>query len=143
MAGQWHRPRLASRIMRFEWSCFMSLSDRLRELADRLPPGGSLTLTRDGLLELAEGEESPRGEPPARADFTITELSERFHRSASTIRGWCEHGCFEGAYKLNGRDWRIPCAGVDSFLSKQRGEHAAAEFGAWRAVRRVERLGRR
>jgi hypothetical protein len=33
----------------------MSLADSLRELAERLPPGGSLTLTRDGLLNLAEG----------------------------------------------------------------------------------------
>lgn len=120
----------------------MSLSDRLRELADRLPPGGSLTLTRDGLLELAEGDEVPPGEPTPGADFTIAELAERFHRSASTIRGWCEHGCFEGAYKLNGRDWRIPYAGVDSFLSKQRGEHGVSELGAWRSVRRAELLRR-
>ncbi len=120
----------------------MSVSDRLRDLADRLPPGGSLTLTRDGLLELADPDEDQRGEPASRGDFTIAELAERFHRSASTIRGWCEHGCFEGAYKLNGRDWRIPYAGVDSFLSKQRGEHGASELGAWRAVRRAELLRR-
>jgi hypothetical protein len=30
-----------------------SLADRLREVAERLPPGASVTLTRDGLLELA------------------------------------------------------------------------------------------
>jgi len=29
-----------------------SLADRLRELAERLPPGAAVTLTRDGLLEL-------------------------------------------------------------------------------------------
>ena len=33
----------------------MNLADRLRELAEHLPPGGSLTLTRDGLLELEHG----------------------------------------------------------------------------------------
>ncbi len=121
----------------------MSLHHRLRELAERLPPGGSLTLTRDGLLELAAADEGQSEQPDARADFTIAELVERFRRSASTIRGWCEHGSFEGAYKLNGRDWRIPSAGVDAYLTKQRGEHTVAELGAWRAVRKVEVLGRR
>src|SRR5207245_11324790 len=39
---------LASAIVGFKGeSSVMSLSDRLRELADRLPPGGSLTLPRD------------------------------------------------------------------------------------------------
>ncbi len=121
----------------------MNLGDRLLELAERLPPGGSLTLTRDGLLELAAGDEGQPDEPAARADFTIAELAARFHRSASTIRGWCEHSCFEGAYKLNGRDWRVPCAGVDAFLSAQRGEPSVSELGTWRAVRRVELLRRR
>jgi hypothetical protein len=121
----------------------MSLGDRLRELAQRLPPGGSLTLTRDGLLGLAAADEGQPNQPPARADFTIAELAARFHRSASTIRGWCEQGCFEGAYKLNGRDWRVPCGSVDAFLSKQRGESSLAELDTWRAVRRVELLRRR
>jgi len=31
----------------------MNLADRLRELAERLPPGTSVLLTRNGLLELA------------------------------------------------------------------------------------------
>lgn len=121
----------------------MSPGDRLRELAERLPLGGSLTLTRDGLLELAAGDEGQPDQGTARAEFTAAELAARFHRSASTIRGWCEHGCFEGAYKLNGRDWRIPQTDVDEFLSKQRGKPAVTEFGGWRAVRRVELLRRR
>ncbi len=115
----------------------MDLADRLRELAERLPQGGSLTLSRDGLLSLASEHDSDPDQPCGRPDFTIAELAARFYRSPSTIRGWCERGRFEGAYKLNGRDWRVPPAGVDAFLAEQRGEQAVARLGAWRAVRRA------
>ncbi len=114
----------------------MSLANRLRELAERLPPGVSLTLTRDGLLGLATEHDNDPERPAARGDFTIAELAARFHRSASTIRDWCEHARFEGAYKLNGRDWRIPQAAVDAFVARQRGETPGGQLGAWRAVRR-------
>ena len=113
----------------------INLADRLRQLAERLPPGGSLTLTRAGLLELASADGSQANPVAAQADLTVSELAARFHRSASTVRDWCEHGRFEGAYKLNGRDWRIPQAGVDAFLAEQRGEGVVAQLGAWRAVR--------
>ena len=109
-------------------------ADRLRQLAAHLPAKGSVTLTRDDLLELAAD-----GEPPGLArhpgDMTIGELAGHFHRSPSTIRDWCEHHRFEGAYKLNGRDWRIPQAALEAFLAAQRVRRASSEAGAWRAVR--------
>ncbi len=114
----------------------MSLADRLRALAERLPPGGSLTLTKDGLLNLAASDGGQADQAAVPADFTVAELAARFHRSASTVRDWCEHGRFEGAYKLNGRDWRIPQATVDTFLGEQRSKGPVAALGAWRAVRR-------
>jgi len=115
----------------------MSLADRLRALAERLPPGGSLTLTRDGLLNLATSDGGPADQAAApQADLTVAELAARFHRSASTVRDWCEHGRFDGAYKLNGRDWRITQAAVDTFLGEQRRKGPVAPLGAWRAVRR-------
>jgi hypothetical protein len=115
----------------------VNLADRLRELAERLPQGVSLTLTRDALLGLATAHDHDPDPPASRGDCTIAELAARFRRSPSTIRGWCEHGRFEGAYKLNGRDWRIPHTGVESFLAQQRGEGPVAQLGAWRAVRRA------
>jgi excisionase family DNA binding protein len=121
----------------------MSIVDRLRELAERLPPGGSLTLTREGLLDLATADDGESEQPAAPADFTVAELASRFHRSASTVRDWCEHGRFEGAYKLNGRDWRVPPAAVDAFLAEQRGEKQITPLEAWRAVRRTPLLRRR
>jgi len=116
----------------------MILADRLRELAERLPPGTSLLLTRNGLLELAveNGGLAANGDP--KADLTVADLAVRFHRAASTVRQWCEHGRFEGAYKLNRRDWRVPVAALETFLAGQRGEGSIARLGAWRAVRRVE-----
>ena len=114
----------------------MSLADRLRALAERLPPGGSLTLTKDGLLNLAASDGGQADQAAVPADFTVAELAARFHRSASTVRDWCEHGRFEGAYKLNGRDWRIPQATVDTFLGEQRSKGPVAALGAWWAVRR-------
>jgi len=114
-----------------------SLADRLRELAERLPPGAAVTLTRDGLLELAAVAGGRVEETAPQADFTVGELALRFHRSPSTIRDWCEHGRLGGAYKLNGRDWRIPQGAVDAFLVLQRREHQVApvSLSAWRATR--------
>jgi len=117
-----------------------SVADRLREVAERLPPGASVTLTRDGLLELAAVAGGRVEETAPRADLTIGELALRFHRSPSTIRDWCEHGRLEGAYKLNGRDWRISQAAVDAFLALQRQEHQVAplSLSAWRATPRAK-----
>jgi len=114
-----------------------SLADRLREVAERLPPGASVTLTRDGLLELAAVAGGRLEETAPQADFTVGELALRFDRSPSTIRDWCEQGHFEGAYKLNGRDWRIPEAAVDAFVARQRRQpqEPLVRLSAWRAVR--------
>ncbi len=113
----------------------MSIADRLRELAEGLPPGASLTLTRDGLLELAADVEVPHGEAPP-VDFTVVELAAQFHRSPSTIREWCEQGRFDGAYKLNERDWRISQSAVDAFLARQRDRHRnKRDLRNWRRLR--------
>jgi len=121
----------------------VNLADRLRELADRLPPGGSLVLTREGLLDLAAMNGDQADHAAATAGFTVAELATRFHRSASTVRGWCERHRFDGAYKLNRRDWRIPKTAVDLFLAEQQGESPVTQLGAWRSVRRAELTRRR
>jgi hypothetical protein len=119
----------------------VSLAERLRDLADQLPSGGSLTLTRDALLELVAAESAGRSDLAiALPELTVPELAGRFHRSPSTIRGWCEQGRFEGAFKLNGRDWRIPQPAVDAFLAQQRRQPQVSpvRLSAWRAMRRTE-----
>src|SRR2546422_8523983 len=109
----------------------MTLAD-LRELVARMPPGSTVTLPRDALLEAVGAPDAP--EMPA--DLTVAEAATRFHRSASTIRTWTEEGRFIGAYKLNGRDWRIPVAAVAQFIERQRHQGAGHDLGAWRKVRR-------
>ncbi|HVH67002.1 MAG TPA: helix-turn-helix domain-containing protein [Gemmatimonadales bacterium] len=121
----------------------MSLADHLRALAERLPPGACLTLTRDGLLGLATEHANDPDQMVMDGDVTIAQLAARFYRSPSTIRGWCECGRFQGAYKLNGRDWRVPVAGVDAFLAEQRGRVRVTQLDAWRAVRKAERTRQR
>jgi excisionase family DNA binding protein len=117
-----------------------SLADRLRELAERLPSGASVTLTRDGLLELAAVGGGRVEKTAPLGEFTVGELAVRFHRSPSTIRDWCEQGRFEGAFKLNGRDWRIPQAAVDALLDRQRRQSRTSpvDLSAWRVMRGTE-----
>ena len=95
------------------------------------------------MLDLATAPDNDPGRAAERGDFTIAALAARFYRSASTIRGWCERGRFQDAYKLNGRDWRIPSASVDAFLAEQRGKQRVTQLDAWKAVRRAQRTLRR
>ena len=59
-------------------------------------------------------------------DLTVPQLAERFERGESTIRGWLAAGAFPGAYRLHGREWRIPAAAVEAM---QRAAAAEAERG--------------
>ena len=124
----------------------------LRRLAEQLPEGASLSLTKAVILEALA---------TAAADLTVRQVAEQLHRAPSTVRGWLEQGRFEGAYKLEGRDWRIPPVAVQLFLHRQRTAPAVpgppgarsdhprrrpprgqpANLGAWRQVRAAERSG--
>lgn len=112
----------------------MTLAE-LRELAERLPPGGGVMLPRETVLELC-GAVVEVGD-----DFTVAQLAERLGRKPSTVRGWCDSGELPGAYRLNGREWRIPPAVIEAFLAGQRpsGEGKRRRRGPslsdWRNVR--------
>jgi Helix-turn-helix domain len=86
----------------------------LRALAESLPPGWPVTLPREALLEML-------GDVPASETglLTVSQIAAQLHRSPSTVRGWCEAGRFAGAFKLEGRDWRVPAHALESFLSGQ------------------------
>lgn len=121
----------------------------LRALAEASPPGSMLNVPREWVL-LVLGS----GEPVASAaDPTIRELAARFGRSPSTIRWWIESNRFPGAYRLRGREWRVPASGVAAFEAAERvtaGEGGAdrkpppvpatggrprrVDLGAWRRV---------
>jgi len=118
----------------------MTLAD-LQRVAGLLPADASLTLSKALLLELLAGAEAPA------ADLTVRELAEQLHRAPSTVRGWVEEGRLPGAYKLNGRDWRVPVEAMETFLASQRVRYAArgredagprpVDLSAWRRERSV------
>ncbi len=77
------------------------------------------------------------------ADFTVADLAVRFGRKPSTVRGWCELGRLPGAYRMHGREWRIPVAALAAFEAEARRPKTASEshhrpsgqttdLGAWR-----------
>ena len=73
--------------------------------------------------------------PPA--DFTVAQLAARFGRTPSCVRAWLDAGRFEGAYKLNNKDWRVPVAGVLAFEAAARTQPAPTQqavpsLSAWR-----------
>jgi hypothetical protein len=56
----------------------------------------------------------------AAADLTVLQVADRYGRHASTVRLWLERGAFPGAYKLRGRDWRVPPHALEAFENKER-----------------------
>ncbi len=98
----------------------MTALDDLRQAAELLPAGASVTLTREALLA-AIGTGRDETTQVLRDELTVTDLAAQFQRSASTVRGWIEAGRFPGAYKLRGRDWRVTRAAVDVFRAHERG----------------------
>ena len=120
--------------------------DSLRAALTAMPPG--TLVPRDWVLEqLPDGSpcvpavETPT--PPARVDLTIRDLAELFGKQPSTVRGWVERGDFPGAYKLHGKEWRVPVSAVEAFQDRerdaaQRGRHGGsrAKLSEWRRVTR-------
>lgn len=118
----------------------------LHTLATALPAGAAVPVPREQLLELLEATPAPGTTGAAGlADLTLGQLAARFGRSPSTVRGWLEAGQLPGAYKLQGRSWRVPEVAVQAFLGVQRGEADPAlpvqrlqrgqSIGDWRKLR--------
>src|SRR5207245_11563437 len=74
--------------------------------------------------------------PPARVDLTIRELAQLFGKQRSTVRAWVERGDFPAAYKLHGKEWRIPVSAVEAFQNRQRRATSNAGLSAWWKVKR-------
>ncbi len=113
--------------------------ESLREALTAMPPG--TLVPRDWVL--ARLPEDTQGVPPAvtpalprRVDLTIRDLAQLFGKQPSTVRAWVERGDFAGAYKLHGKEWRVPESGVEAFQNRQRGATSDAGLSAWRKVKR-------
>lgn len=57
-------------------------------------------------------------------DMTLEQVASEVGRATSTVRTWCNSKRLDGAYRLNGRDWRIPQAALRKFLDDQGREDA-------------------
>lgn len=95
------------------------LLDQLRAMAEAVPAGGAVTLPRDWLLTELDGA----GNAPAASlavDLTVLDLASLFGKRPSTVRAWLEAERFPGAYKLNGKQWRVPRSAVEAFQARER-----------------------
>jgi hypothetical protein len=106
-----------------------------------MPPG--TLVPRDWVLERLSEDipdvpavETPA--PPARVDLTIRDLARLFGKQPSTVRAWVERGDFPGAYKLHGKEWRVPVSSVEAFQKRQQGATSDTRLSAWRSVRRPD-----
>lgn len=76
------------------------------------------------------------------ADLTVAQVAARYDRHPSTVRGWCESGVLRGAYRLRGREWRVPAETLAAFEQAERGarrpdvQHSGrrtpVDLGSWR-----------
>src|SRR5689334_18200802 len=90
----------------------------LRRDLERLPPQAMVPV--GWVLERLSATES-NGTAPGdlEVDLTCEEVATLLQRKAPTVRAWCAAGLFKGAWRLNGKQWRIPRAGITEFQRQQ------------------------
>jgi hypothetical protein len=88
-----------------------------------------------GVLDLREEE---------MRDLTVAEFGILMGRSSVTATTWCASGQVPGAYKLQGRAWRIPRASVQRFKEQQsRPKTSSGSFISAAHLLRRQQLDRR
>lgn len=120
----------------------MTLEERLARMIEPLPDGASVLLpvatVRSWLEATGQGDDSSR----PLSDLTIQDVADELDRSPSTVRGWLIAGDIPEAYKLQGREWRIPRGALRAFLDRQAngdgnpgrgtGRRSTAKLSDWR-----------
>ena len=119
----------------------MSLRKQLSKMVEGMPPGSSISVPCDWLRSLL-AEDERAGDVPDEL-LTLEEVGERMSRAVGTIRTWCNSGQLEGAFRLNGRDWRIPSSVLQAYVENQQNpqdtpgpDDADDDLGAWRRIRK-------
>ena len=112
--------------------------ESLRAALAAMPPG--TLVPRDWVLEQLSGgvhasQEAATPAPATPVDLSIRDLAQLFGKQSSTVRAWVERGDFPGAYKLNGKEWRVPLGAVEGFQNLQRQRsRPISKVSAWRKV---------
>ena len=112
-------------------------SDGLLAAIDRLPDAATVPV---GFVRtFLDPAHAP---DDALQDLTLEQAAELFGRSVSTARTWCQSGKLRGAYRFEGREWRIPRASIRDFLAAQRNgaptvqttvpSRTTVDLGAWK-----------
>jgi hypothetical protein len=116
--------------------------ESLRTALAAMPPGA--LVPRDWLLEQLSdappATSGPSSTPSPLVDLTIGDLGRLFGKQPSTVRAWVERGDFPGAYKLQGKEWRVPPMAVEGFQDRQRRRaKSGSRLSAWRSVKPANR----
>lgn len=110
-----------------------------------LPDGCAVIIPVGVLRAWVDADRPDAGDADGRriADLTCAEAAAELGRRPSTVRTWCASGRIPGAYRLHGREWRIPRAGLRAYLDAQsagRSRPASArheervDLSRWRSV---------
>jgi hypothetical protein len=91
-----------------------------REVLRALVAGAMLTVRADWIAELVADIPEPKAQ--VEVDLTAAEVARLMARDEKTVASWCRVGLLSGAYRLRGREWRIPRASLAAF---QRGRPGA------------------
>lgn len=116
----------------------MSLVETIAALAKAAPPDATVTV-RWLAEQLARESSVGRPAPAVSVDLTVAALATLFERSPGAVRDWIRSGAFPNAYRLNGREWRVPHADVVAMQREQSTTHPQrtasrrpADTSAWR-----------
>lgn len=95
----------------------------LRRDLEKLPPSALVPV--GWLLERLSATERPDHGADVEIDLTAEQVATLLGKQGSTVRAWCAAGSFPGAYRLNGRQWRIPRSAIAAFQQQQRERKSA------------------
>jgi excisionase family DNA binding protein len=77
-------------------------------------------LAAEGDAGAQQGTETPL---TGTLDLTVSELATRLGKGASTVRTWLLRGELPGAYRMHGREWRIPVNAIEAMQRAQAKRH--------------------
>lgn len=91
----------------------------LRERLERLAEDGAYVAASRVLEWLPDQLASEDPTDSDACDLTSDEAGVALGRSDSTVRAYCRDGLLPGAYRQQGREWRIPRSALASFRATQ------------------------
>lgn len=106
--------------------------DELRRWLASAPPGSLVPVEAVRPLLESDGADGAG----SAWDLSVQEVAELLGRAPSTIRGWIGEGLFPGAYRLRGREWRIPRRDLTRLRENDSPvrDAGSADLGSWREV---------